>query len=346
MIRTGIVGATGYAAAELLRILSAHPQAEVCALASDSSAGTPISHIYPSMHHFCDLTMETLDTQRLGKECDVVFLALPHGVSAACAAQLLEAGCRVIDLSADFRYRDLTAYEKTYGVTHPCPQLLSEAVYGLSEIYAAEVAAARIVGNPGCYTTCANLALIPPVAKGLVDPTSIIIDAKSGVTGAGRKPSPDNHFPEVDENFKAYKVAAHRHTSEIEQEVSAAAGKPIRLSFTPHLLPVKRGILATIYASVTESFSVKALYDAYAAYYAQQPFVYIHPQGRLPELKYVNGSNMAHIGFVYDEATRRVIILSALDNLIKGAAGQAVQNMNLMFGLEQTTGLMTPPWYL
>ncbi|MDD3243001.1 MAG: N-acetyl-gamma-glutamyl-phosphate reductase [Eubacteriales bacterium] len=345
MLKAAIVGATGYAAAELLRLLSSHPEVQVTHLISDSSAGTPIAEVYPSLHGFCPLVMEKLDAEQLGKECDVVFLALPHGVSAANAPALLAGGCKVIDLSADFRYADLATYEKIYGVTHPCPELLSEAVYGLSEIYPAQISAARLIGNPGCYTTCANLALIPAVRAGLIDPASIIIDAASGTTGAGRKPAQAYHFPETDENYMAYKVAAHRHTSEIEEQVSAAAGKAVRLTFTPHLLPVKRGILSTIYASVTPAFSVEAMYAAYACY-QEQPFVYIHPQGTLPQLKMVAGSNMVHIGFVPEPATGRVIILSALDNLVKGAAGQAIQNMNLMFGLAQATGLSTPPWYL
>lgn len=346
MIKAAIIGATGYAAAELLRLLAIHPEVTVTALVSDSSAGKSISEFYPSMNGFCQTTMQSLDAAQLGRDNDVVFLGLPHGVSAACVPDLLKGGARVVDLSADFRYDDLATYERIYGVTHPCPDILQGAVYGLSEINRAAIKPARVIGNPGCYTTCANLALIPPVAQGLIEPESIIIDAKSGVTGAGRKPSQDMHFPEVHESFKAYKVAAHRHTSEIEQEISRAAGKAVRISFTPHLLPVKRGILATSYASVTADFSIDALNAAYARYYAQEPFVYVHPQGSLPELKHVNGSNMVHIGFVHDAATGRVVIISALDNLIKGAAGQAVQNMNILFDLPETTGLCTPPMYL
>ena len=255
-------------------------------------------------------------------------------------------GKKIIDLSADFRYRDRSVYEAWYPVVHPCPDLLKDAVYGLPELYRQRIAQAQIVGNPGCYTTCAILALAPLIKNKLIDPSTLIIDAKSGVTGAGRGAKAEMQFCEVNENFKAYGVATHRHTSEIEQELGLLAEESLTVSFTPHLLPIQRGILSTGYARLTRPVCHAEVMSLYEQIYRDAPFVILRGEGDLPEIKHVRGSNYIHIGFVIDPRTQRIIVVSTLDNLIKGAAGQAIQNMNLMFGLDESTGLNTPAWYL
>jgi N-acetyl-gamma-glutamyl-phosphate reductase len=348
MIKVGIVGATGYAGAELVRLLQGHPEASITHLVSESMAGSQMESVYPSlMGVYCNQT-ESLNAELLGLECDIVFTALPHHVSAKAVPAIAAAGARVIDLSGDFRYDDPAVYEQWYGQSHPYPDLMREAVYGMPELPGkrAAIAAASIVGNPGCYTTCSILALAPALSSGLIETKGIVIDAKSGVTGAGRKATQDLHFCEVQDNFKAYKIASHRHTSEIEQELSKVAGEPITLTFTPHLLPVKRGILATIYGQLNADVTATQVLDAYRAFYTDQPFIVIHAPGSYPELKFVNGSNFLHIGAEVDRRTGRLILIACLDNLIKGAAGQAIQNMNLMFGLNETTGLKAPAYYL
>lgn len=348
MIKVGVVGATGYAGAELVRLLQGHPQASIVHLVSESMAGAMIESVYPSLLGVYGAQTEALDAETLGHDCDVVFTALPHHVSAKTVPAIHAAGARVIDLSGDFRYDDPAVYEQWYGQAHPHPDLMRDAIYGMPELPGKKLAIAQagIVGNPGCYTTCSILALVPALAEGFIDTKGIIIDAKSGVTGAGRKATQDLHFCEVQDNFKAYKVASHRHTSEIEQELSKVAGTDITLTFTPHLLPVKRGILATIYAQLTADVAVTQVLDAYQAFYQDQPFVVIHPKGSYPELKFVNGSNYLHIGAEVDRRTGRLILIACLDNLVKGAAGQAIQNMNLMFGLDETAGLQAPAYYL
>jgi N-acetyl-gamma-glutamyl-phosphate reductase len=366
MIRVGIVGATGFVAEELVRILMQHPAAQVVELVSSSHQGKRLDEIFPSFKGFPPLTLSAYDEVRLAANCDVVFLALPHGKSAPLAKGLLSQGLKVIDLSADFRYQNQKLYESTYGVGHCCPDLLPHAVYGLCEIYEDRIPKANLVANPGCYTTCSLLSLIPLVESGFIEPSSIIIDAKSGISGAGNHPTQANQFAGVSGNFKAYSVGNHRHTSEIEEQLGfhlserevgddgvpqALSGNPVQLSFTPHLLPVKRGILTTIYASPPKgtSFGPKAEQEVSAIfrqYYGGKAFVHINPPGEMPELSHVVGSNGFHLGFVVDRRVNRIIIASVIDNLIKGAAGQAIQNMNLMFGLDQTCGLRFPAWYL
>ena len=346
MIKAGVVGATGYAGAELVRLLHGHSEVELTHLVSDSMAGSDLEAVYKNFLGISTHTTEKLNVKELGRDCDVVFTALPHHVSAKVVPQIAEAGARVIDLSGDFRYDDPAVYEQWYGQPHPHPEVLKTAVYGMPELYKEQIKTATIIGNPGCYTTCSILALAPAVKHGFLYPNGIIIDAKSGVSGAGRKATQDLHFCEQQDNFKAYKVTGHRHTSEIEQELSKLNCAPITLTFTPHLLPIKRGIFATIYAPLAKPMSHSDVLEAYAAFYSGQPFVVLHGEGSLPELKHVNGSNYLHIGFEIDTRTNHLILVACLDNLIKGAAGQAIQNMNLMFNLDETLGLRTPAYYI
>lgn len=346
MIKVSVVGATGYAGIELVRLLYSHPEVELVHLVSQSFAEQPISNIYPNFKGLLDKACSKLDIDKIAEESDVVFTSLPHGISNQVIPALYEMGKKVIDLSGDFRYKSAEVYEEWYGVGHSRPDLLKASVYGLPELHRDEIKSARLVGNPGCYPTCAILGLAPLVKHRLIDLNSIIIDAKSGATGAGREPSRGLHFCEVDENIKAYKVATHRHTSEIEQELSILAKGEIVLSFTPHLLPVKRGILSTMYASLKEPMNFKDVYSLYSEFYRGEPFIVIHDEGSMPEIKHVNGSNNCHIGFVIDRRTRRIVVVAAIDNLIKGAGGQAVQNMNILFGLDETAGLRSPGWYL
>ncbi len=345
MIRAGVLGATGYAGAELVRILSAHKHTEITMLASKTYAGQKMSEVYPSLRGVCDIVLEEADAEVAAKKCDVVFTALPHGVSHEVISALYEKGLKVVDLSGDFRYNDIKVYEEWYKVQHACPELLKESVYGLCELHREEIKKARLIGNPGCYTTCSILGLAPLVKKKLIDLKSIIIDAKSGVSGAGRGLGLDYHFCECTESMKAYKVATHRHTSEIEQELSLLAGEEIKLSFTPHLVPMKRGIFATEYANLTKSVTAKELISLYQEFYKGEPFVRIYEEG-LPESNHVAGSNFVDIGIAVDARLNRVIVVSNIDNLIKGAAGQAVQNMNLLFGLDETEGLLCAGYYM
>lgn len=346
MIRVSVYGATGYAGIELVRLLSIHPEVKIVHLISKNFAGRPLQELYPSFFGFFEKNCSDTDMETVAADSDVIFTALPHGVSSEVVPFFYKLNKKVIDLSGDFRYKSPEVYKIWYGMPHPHPDLLKVSVYGLPEIHRKLIKGSQIVGNPGCYTTCSILGMAPLVAEKIIDLDSIIIDAKSGATGAGRNPSQDLHFCEVDENIKAYKVAVHRHTSEIEQELSLLAGRDISLSFTPHLLPVKRGILCTMYASIKNLCTEDYIYSIYKEFYKDEPFIYIYPKGKLPELKFVNGSNACHIGFVVDKRLNRIIVVSAIDNLIKGAAGQAIQNMNILFGLDETTGLNQPGWYL
>ena len=343
LLNVTVIGATGYAGAELMRILSNHKNTNVIHAVSKSFSGKRMSDIYPSFTG-SDMPLEQMDIDAVTKDCDIVFTCLPHGTSAEVVPVLLERGVRVIDLSGDFRYIDAAVYEKWYQRTHTSRHLLSESVYGMPEIYRERIKDAQLVGNPGCYTTSAILAMVPLLKAGLIDPGSIIVDAKSGATGAGRASNTALSFCEVNENVKAYGVGTHRHTSEIEQELSIAAGAPLTLSFTPHLLPVKRGIISTMYATPANGATAAQISDAYKMY-ENEPFVKVYDNG-LPELKHVVGSNNCAIGFVLDARTNRLIVVSCVDNLIKGAAGQAVQNMNIMCGLCESDGLSDIGWYL
>ena len=346
MIRVGVLGGTGYAGVETVRLLSGHPEAEITRIVSQSFEGKKISDIYENLKGVCDIVCSGLDIDDIAAACDVVFTALPHGASKEVIPALYEKGLKIIDLSGDFRYRDVKVYEKWYGQEHTSPELLKESVYGLCELYRDEIPKHRLVGNPGCYTTCSIMGLAPLLFDRAVDTKNIIIDAKSGVTGAGRGLALPNMFCECTETMKAYKVATHRHTSEIEQELSLAAGEEVMVSFTPHLAPMKRGIFATCYANLKEKMTTAQVLDIYRKYYGGEQFVRIYEEGTLPEIKHITGSNYIAIGAVVDERLSRVIVVSCIDNLVEGAAGQAVQNMNLICGLEEGLGLKSAGFYL
>ncbi|TRZ75614.1 MAG: N-acetyl-gamma-glutamyl-phosphate reductase [Deltaproteobacteria bacterium] len=338
MLKVGIYGASGYTGQELLRLLLRHPQAEVVALTSRRYAGVPVSDIYPVFVGLTDLAFVDASPEDVAGAADIVFLALPHGVSMAVAPIFLKAGKKVIDLSADFRLHDVATYEKWYS-RHTAPDIIKESVYGMPELYGDEIAKARLVANPGCYPTSVILGLAPLLKANWIDDSSIIADSKSGVSGAGREPQVGTLFCEVDEGFKAYKVGEHRHTPEMEQEISILAGCDVRISFTPHLLPITRGILSTIYATLQKDVTTAELIDLYRAFYKGKKFVRVYKAGTFPNISSVRGSNYCDIGLTVDARTRRVIIICAIDNLVKGAAGQAIQNMNLMCGLSEDTGL-------
>ena len=346
MIRVGILGATGYAGIEVVRLISGHKDCKITVAVSQTFKGQKISDVYQSLRGICDIECEELDVEKVARECDVVFTALPHGASKEVIPSLYNAGLKVIDLSGDFRYNNVKVYEEWYGQPHSAPELLEKSVYGLCELHRDEIKNTSLIGNPGCYTTCSILGMAPLVKYGLIDNSSIIIDAKSGVSGAGRGLALDYHFCECTENIKAYKLGTHRHTSEIEQELGLLAGEEIRLSFSPHLVPMKRGIFATCYANLKTDKSQAELIQLYKDFYKDEHFVRVYESGQLPESNHVSGSNFVDIGLVVDKRLNRVIVISAIDNLVKGAAGQAVQNMNIMFGLPEDTGLNQAGLYL
>ncbi len=344
MFTAAVLGATGYAGIELVRILNSHPEVEIKMLVSHSFVGKKISDVYPNFKGVLDLVCEDLDVDKAAA-CDIVFTALPHGASKEVIPQLYNKGARIIDLSGDFRYDDADVYAKWYGEEHSSPEILKESVYGLCELHRDKIKNTRLVGNPGCYTTCSILGLAPLLANGIVKSDNIIVDAKSGVTGAGRNSALDYSFCECTENAKAYKIATHRHTSEIEQELSKLAGEEIMISFTPHLIPQKRGILSTMYANLKEDKTTEELIELYKEYYKDEYFVRVYDAG-LPETNHVAGSNFVDIGLVVDTRLKRVVVSSAIDNIGKGAAGQAVQNMNILLGLDEKTGLSGAGFYL
>lgn len=340
MIKVAIIGANGYTGLELMKILSRHSGAEVVCAVSRKEEGNLVTSVFPELTAYTGMKFSAADADAVAKVCDVAFTCLPHAASSEFVARLAAGGCRVVDLSADFRYDSLSLYEATYKVTHAAPELLKNAVYGLCELNRDKVKSAKIVGNPGCYTTCAILSLAPLLSEGLISADGIIVDAKSGVSGAGRKAELAFSFCETADNFKAYGVTTHRHTSEIEEKLSLAAGKPVALSFTPHLLPVPRGILETIYCTPAAGMTPEKIAAAYNKFYGNEPFITVFPEGTYPELKYVTNSNRFMLGYKYDARLNKLILIGALDNLVKGASGQAVQNMNIMFGLDETEGLI------
>ncbi len=343
-IRLGIVGATGYVGLEMVRLLAGRQDIRLSTLVSRSFAGQLFSDVYPAFCKIVDLPLQALDPAQLAADCDIVVTALPHGTSGQVVPGLLDLGLRVLDHSGDFRYKDQAVYEKDYKIKHPRPSLLQESVYGLPELYRAKIKAARLVANPGCYPTCSLLALKPLLAEKLVNPASLIIDAVSGVSGAGRKADVNFSFTETAEGFKAYGVTGHRHTSEIEQECARLAGldQPLPISFTPHLAPLKRGMLATVYADLATGAGQEQLQAAYKKHYAAEWFVRLLPEGSLPDTRFVAGTNFADISVHHDTRTGRVKVLCAIDNLGKGAAAQAVQSLNLMAGLPENIGLYLP----
>jgi len=343
MIKTGIVGSTGYAGNELVRILMQHPQVEIVTATSRSYIGQKFFDVYCNYRELTDLICEPEDMEEMAEKCDVIFMALPHGVAAKKVTKSILEKTKIIDLGADFRLKDADVYEKWYGVEHTGKNILSEAVYGLCERNRESIQNARLIANPGCYTTCSILSLTPLVAEGLIDTKTIIVDAKSGLTGAGRTMDLGSLYCECNESIKAYKVSSHRHTPEIEEQLSNAGKEDIVISFTPHLIPMNRGILATCYATLKQGVTEEMIRQVYEKYYGNEPFIRLLPKGKFPETKWVKASNFLDIGFTVDERTGRVVVIGAIDNLVKGAAGQAVQNMNLLFGLEETTGLFHVP---
>jgi N-acetyl-gamma-glutamyl-phosphate reductase len=336
-LKIGIVGGTGYTGVELLRILARHPHAELRAITSRKDAGMPVAQMFPSLRRVCDLAFSDPADAGLA-QCDIVFFATPHGVAMSQARELTGEGVRIIDLAADFRLQDTAMFERWYKMPHACPDLLVESVYGLPEMNRDAIRRARIVGNPGCYATTVQLGFLPLVEAGVVDTTRLIADSKSGVSGAGRKTETSLMFAEASDNFSAYALAGHRHTPEIVQGLAQATRAPLRLVFTPHLVPMIRGILSTLYAPLIGSVDLQALYEKR---YAGEPFVDVMPAGSAPDTRSVRASNMLRIavGRPADSDFARVVVV--MDNLVKGAAGQAVQNMNLMFGFDETAGLDT-----
>ncbi|MCG9106503.1 N-acetyl-gamma-glutamyl-phosphate reductase [Laribacter hongkongensis] len=339
MIKVGIVGGTGYTGVELLRLLSRHPDVELTAITSRKEAGLRVDAMYPSLRGWVDLAFTTPDEANLAG-CDVVFFATPNGIAMQEAVRLVEAGVRVIDLAADFRIKDIAEWEKWYGMTHASPQLVAEAVYGLPEINRDAVRAARVVANPGCYPTAVQLGFLPLIEAEAIDPASLIADCKSGVSGAGRKAEVHTLFAEATDSFKAYGVAGHRHLPEIRQGLAAVAGQPVGLTFVPHLTPMVRGIHATLYARLKKDVDLQGLFESR---YAGERFVDVLPTGSCPETRSVRGSNTCRIAVHRPQGSDTVVVLSVIDNLVKGAAGQAVQNLNLMFGLPESTGLEIVP---
>jgi len=339
VIKIGIVGGTGYTGIELLRLLAMHPQAELQVITSRADAGTPVNQMFPSLRGHLDLSFTHPDAAQL-KQCDLIFFATPNGIAMQQARALLESGVKVIDLSADFRLQDIATWEKWYGMTHACPDLVEQAVYGLPEINRAQIKTARLVANPGCYPTAVQLGLIPLLEARVVEPGHLIADAKSGVSGAGRKAEIPTLFSEASDNFKAYGVAGHRHLPEIKQGLARATDMNIGLTFVPHLTPMIRGIHATLYARLTGEADLQHLFEQR---YAAEPFVDIMPPGSHPETRSVRGANCCRIAVHQPQGGDTVVVLSVIDNLVKGAAGQAVQNMNIMFGLPENTALSNLP---
>lgn len=343
MIKAGVIGATGYAGNELIRILMQHPNVEITHLTAHSYVGKKFDDVYENYRQINELVCEEMDIEKLAEECDVVFIALPHGVAAKVITENILKKTKIIDFGADFRLKDADVYEKWYGVEHTGRGFLKEAVYGLCEVNREEIKKARLIANPGCYTTCSILSLRPLLAENLIDRNSIIIDAKSGISGAGRGLTTASLYCESAETIKAYKLASHRHTPEIEEQLGYAANDTITLTFTPHLTPMNRGILATCYAALKKEYSYETIKEAYEKYYEKEYFIRLTKKGIYPETRWVKGSNFLDIGFVVDERTKRIIVMGAIDNLVKGAAGQAVQNMNLLFDLDEKTGLTMVP---
>ena len=344
MIRVGIVGASGYTGAELVRILANHPAVEITFATSRQYAGKPLAQVFPHLAGRTSLVCRDLAVEECAAMADVVFTAVPHQTAMALVPKLLAAGRKVVDLSADFRIHDAAVYEAWYQ-PHTAPELLASAVYGLPELHRAAIKATNLVANPGCYPTSVILGLAPLLKAGLIDPATLVVDSKSGTSGAGRGAAVGTLYCEVTEGFRAYKVAEHRHTPEIEQELSKLAGQPVVISFTPHLVPMSRGLLSTIYAKTTKTLSQTELDGLYQEFYRNELFVRPVPPGALPATQYVRGSNYCDLAARFDQRTGRVIVLAAIDNLVKGAAGQAVQNMNLICGLPEGQGLEAVPFF-
>jgi len=345
MTRVAVVGATGYAGAELVRILAGHPETEITVLTSRQYAGIRFDQVYPAMAGRVDAVCQEYSTDHVCENADLVYMALPHKLPMAFVPDILKHGKKVIDLSADFRFNDADLYESVYQ-PHTARDLLASTVYGLCEIYTDQIKTAALIGNPGCYPTSVLLPLVPLLKQGLLDPGTLIADSKSGVSGAGRTLALATHFCEANESFKAYKVAVHRHNPEMNAILSRETGKPVSITFVPHLVPMTRGMLTTIYATPVSDLKQQDIVDCYRNAYDRRPFIRLCPEDRLPDTLHVRGTNFCDIGFKFDEKNKRLILISAIDNLVKGAAGQAVQNMNLMLGFDETAGLHNVPFPL
>ena len=343
MIKVGIIGSTGYAGGELARLLLQRDDIEIKWYGSRSYIGQKYASLYPNMYKIVDEECMDDNMKELAGQVDVVFTATPQGLCASLVDEEILSKVKIIDLSADFRIKDVSVYEEWYKLTHASPQFLEEAVYGLPEVNRERVKQARLIANPGCFPTCSFLSVYPLVKEGLVDPDTIIIDAKSGTSGAGRGAKMDSLYCEVNENIKAYGVGTHRHTPEIEEQLSYAAGRPVTISFTPHLVPMNRGILVTAYGSLTKEITYEEVRAVYDKYYKDEFFVRVLEKDVVPQTRWVEGSNFADVNFKIDPRTRRIVMMGAIDNMVKGAAGQAIQNMNLMFGLPENTGLKQIP---
>lgn len=342
MIKAGIVGATGYAGAELVRILLGHPQVEIAAISSVSFEGTALSDVYPAYRTLCDMVCTNQD--EVVEKCDVIFAALPHGLSQGLAQQCADNDKIFIDLGADFRLEDEETYKQWYDGEFENKELHAQAVYGMPEFFREQIKGKKIIANPGCYTTAVPMALAPAAVNGLISVQGIIADCKSGTTGCGRKPSQRTHYPELNESFSAYKVANHRHCPEMEQTLSKLSGQQAGVTFVPHLLPINRGILATCYAKLNEGVTEAQLREVYEKFYENEYFVRVLPKGKVADVKTVQYSNFVDVSIHVDERAGLLVAISAIDNMVKGAAGQAIQNMNLVFGLDETMGLtMVPP---
>jgi N-acetyl-gamma-glutamyl-phosphate reductase len=343
-MKVSIIGATGYTGEELLRILAGHPAVEMVSITSESQTGEYIDNIYPHFTRFYRKKLASVkELEEIAAASDAVFIALPHGHAMEAGKKIVANGAKVIDMGADYRFRDPAVYEKWYKLAHTHPD--ADAAYGLTELYRDKVRAATIVGNPGCYTTASILAVAPLLKHGLIDPTSIVVDAKSGISGAGRGLGLNYHLSEAYENVRAYGIAGHRHTPEIEQALSDVAGQEIIISFTPHLMPMARGILSTCYATLKGGVTAEAVDEAYTAMYGDEFFIRLRGRGAYPATKETRGSNFCDLGWHIDSRTGRVVTVAAIDNLVKGAAGQAVQNLNVMFGLDERTALTQAPLY-
>lgn len=346
MVKVGIIGSTGYAGQELVRLLLAHRDAEIVWYGSRSYVDEKYSAVYGNMFELVDANCMDDNMEALAERADVIFTATPQGLCASLVSEEILSRTKLVDLSADFRIKDVATYERWYKIEHKSPQFIDEAVYGLCEIHRADIRRARLIANPGCYTTCSILSLYPLVKARMVDVDTIIVDAKSGTSGAGRGAKVANLYCEVNESIKAYGVTTHRHTPEIEEQLGYAYdGTPLTISFTPHLVPMNRGILVTAYAKLADGYSYEEIKSVYDKYYGDEPFIRVLKKGVCPETRWVEGSNYVDINFVIDERTNRVVVMGAMDNLVKGAAGQAVQNMNLMMGLPETEGLRMPPLF-
>ena len=345
MIKAGILGATGYAGQELVRILYHHPEVEIKVLSSNKHNSQIYNSIYGNFNKICEMKCEEIELETIANHLDVIFLSLPHGVTSKLLSDSILKNVKIIDLSADFRLKSEDVYEEWYKIKHNNKDLLNQAVYGLSEWKRKQIKKSRLVANPGCYPTCALLCLLPLIKEGILEADSIIIDAKSGVSGAGRSLNLATHFSECNESIKAYNVTSHRHTPEIEQQLSELYGNEISVTFTPHLIPMNRGILCTCYGNLKNSFSYDEIEQFYEKYYQNEFFIRLTKKGVFPETKWTKGSNYCDIGFTLNKSAGKIIIIGAIDNLVKGAAGQAVQNMNLMFNLGENMGLKSIPMY-